>query len=294
MKKRKNFSSRVVFFSFTVIPVILYSYFYVYSVITGIKYSFTNWDGMSPTYDFAGFKNYMKLFKSPQFWGSLKTTAKYAALLVCGVIILSLILALSLNSIKRFKGFFKSFFFIPAMIGSVTIALIWDQLFYRVVPVIGQSLGIEWLSQSLLGSIKTALPAVVFVNIWQSVAMPTLIFLAGLQTIPDEQYESSMIDGATIFQKFRYITFPYILPTITVNLVLIIKAGFTSFDYPYTLTGGGPIRSAEVIGILIYNDAFQNMRFSLANAEACVLFIIIAAFSFVQIKITSKGGINGC
>ena len=117
-------------------------------------------------------------------------------------------------------------------------------------------------------------------------------FLSGLQVTPDEQYESAMLDGATTFQKFRYLTFPYILPTVTVNLVLIIKAGFTTFDYSYALTGGGPVRATEVIGIMIYNDAFQNMKFSMANAEACVLFIIIAVFSVIQIKLTSRGGVN--
>ncbi len=291
-KKRQIISSKSVFFSFTIIPLALYSFFYVYSVVTGIRYSFSDWDGISPDYQFIGLENYRKLVHNPAFWRSLKTTLVYTILLVIGVIVLALILALSLNSLKRFRGFIKSFFFVPAMIGAVTIALIWDQMFLRVLPYIGELLRIPWLSASFLGNIKTALPAVVFVNIWQAVAMPTLIFLSGLQVIPDEQYESAMLDGATTFQKFRYITFPYILPTVTVNLVLIIKAGFTTFDYSYALTGGGPVRATEVIGIMIYNDAFQNMKFSMANAEACVLFIIIAVFSVIQIKLTSRGGVN--
>ena len=119
--------------------------------------------------------------------------------------------------------------------------------------------------------------------------MPTVIFIAGLQQIPEEQYESAKIDGATAFQRFRYVTFPYLLPTVTVNLILTIKQGFTSFDFPYALTGG-PVRATEVIGILIYNDAFKNMRFSMANAEACILFVIVAIFSLTQLKLTSKGG----
>ena len=117
--------------------------------------------------------------------------------------------------------------------------------------------------------------------------MPTVIFIAGLQQIPEEQYESAKIDGATAFQRFRYVTFPYLLPTVTVNLILTIKQGFTSFDFPYALTGGGPVRATEVIGILIYNDAFKNMRFSMANAEACILFVIVAIFSLTQLKLTS-------
>lgn len=280
----------MIYFSFTIIPVVLYSIFYVFSVISGVRYSFTNWDGMSLEYDFIGFKNYIALLKNPNFWGSLKTTICYSVLLVTGVILLSLLLALSLNSLKKFKTFIKSIYFIPAMIGGITIALIWDQLFYRVVPLLGQALNIEWLSQSLLMTGKTALPAVVFVHIWQAVALPTVIFIAGLQQIPDEQYESAKIDGATLFQEFRYITFPYLLPTLTVNLVLMVKQGFTSFDFPFALTGGGPVRATEVIGISIYNDAFKNARFGMANAEACILFVLVAIFSLTQLKITSRGG----
>ncbi|HIV13048.1 MAG TPA: sugar ABC transporter permease [Candidatus Pullilachnospira stercoravium] len=291
MSNRK-LNNRLIYLGFTIIPVALYTFFYVFSVIRGIGYSFTDWDGLSRDYNLIGLKNYISLFNNPNFWNSLKTTVLYSIMLVTSVVVLSLLLALSLNSLKRFKTFVKSIFFVPAMIGGITIALIWNQLFYRVVPLIGQALNIEWLSQSVLMRGVTALPAVVFVNVWQAVAMPTVIFIAGLQQIPDEQYESAMMDGATTFQRFRYITFPYLVPTITVNLVLTIKQGFTSFDFPFALTGGGPVRATEVIGILIYNDAFENMRFSMANAEACVLFVIVAIFSLTQLKLTSKGGVR--
>lgn len=262
------------------------------SVINGVRYSFTNWDGVSKTFEFVGTKNYELLMKNPYFWNSVKTTIKYSILLVIGVISISLLLALSLNSLVKFKTLIKSIYFIPAMIGGITISLIWDQIYYRVLPVIGETLGIGWLSNSPLMMPKLALPAVVIVQLWQAVALPTVIFIAGLQQIPDEQYESAKIDGASAFQRFRYITLPYLLPTITVNLVLTIKQGFTSFDFPFAMTGGGPVRATEVIGILIYNDAFKNMRFSVANAEACILFVIVAIFSLTQLKLTSKGGVN--
>lgn len=287
---RRNVSGQIVYFLFTLIPVTLYTLFYIVSVISGIRYSFTNWDGMSPTYDYTGVSNYRSLFKSQLFWGALTTTLLYTLLLVTVVIVTSLLMAIALNSLRVTKTFFKSIAFVPAMIGGVTIALIWDVLFYRVVPLIGQALHIGWLSQSLLMTGKTALPAVVFVQSWQAVAMPTVIFIAGLQQIPEEQYESAMIDGATLWDRFRYITLPCLMPTITVNLVLLIKQGFTSFDFPYALTGGGPVRATQVIGILIYNDAFKNLRFSTANAEACVLFLFMAAFSMLQLKLSNGRG----
>lgn len=285
-------SGSTTYFLFTLIPVCLYTFFYAVSVINGIRYSFTDWDGLSISYSFVGLKNYRNLLSNRIFWNSIRTTVCYCILLVACTLTVSLLLAISLNSLKAFKTLTKSVFFVPAMIGGVTIALIWDQMYYRVVPLIGQTLGIDWLSQSVLMTKTTALPAVVFVQTWQAVAMPTVIFIAGLQQIAEDEYESAMLDGATPFQKFRYITMPHLMPTVTVNLVLLIKQGLTSFDFPYALTGGGPVRSTQVVGILIYEDAFKNMRFSAANAEACVLFVIVAAFSLTQLRLT-RGETNG-
>ena len=294
MKKsrRESTADKLTNLLFTLPAVILYTIFFIYAVFVGINYSFTDWDGIGKTYSYIGFTNYINLFQNQFFWSSMGITLKYALMLVVGVMSVSLVLALSLNSIKRLKTLTKSVFFVPAMIGGVTIALIFDQIYYRLLPSVGEALGISWLMQSPLASTQTALPAVVFVNVWQAVAMPTLIFIAGLQSVPQDLYESAMLDGATVFNRFRYITFPYLMPTFTINLVLAIKSGITSFDYAYALTAGGPSRSTTVIGILIYNDAFNNMKFSQANAEAVILFILIALLSLLQIKISSKGGVN--
>ncbi len=288
MKKLIKFLDAKTYFLFTIIPVCLYSFFYVLSVITGIGFSLTDWNGINIEYNFIGLQNYTTLLSSPILWRSMAVTLHYAVVLVIGVVSIALLLALSLNSIKRFKTFLKSVFFVPAMIGAITIALIWDQLFYRLIPVIGETLGIEALKFNLLASPDTALYAVLFVHLWQAVSMPTIIFLAGLQSIPEDVYESARMDGASILKCFRHITLPFLLPTITVNTILTVKMGFTSFDYAFALTGGGPVRSTQLIGILIYGDAFGNMRFASANAEAMILFVIIATFSIIQIKFTNK------
>lgn len=290
--RRESTADKLTNVFFTLPAVILYSVFFIYAVFVGINYSFTNWDGIAKAYEYVGFKNYANLFQNQFFWKSLTVTVNYALLLVALTMTVSLVLALSLNSIRHLKTLTKSVFFVPSMIGGVTIALIFDQIYYRLVPTIGQALQFKPLMQSPLASAATALFAVVFVNAWQAVAMPTLIFMAGLQSVPTELYESAMLDGATTFRRFRYITFPYLMPTFTINMVLAIKGGITSFDYAYALTQGGPSRSTMLIGILIYNDAFNNMKFSLANAEAVILFLIIAALSLVQIKLSSKGSVN--
>ena len=295
MKKsgRETVSDRMTNVLFTLPALLLYCVFFIYPVLLGVNYSFTDWNGIAKEYTYIGFQNYLNLFKNSFFWQSMRITLMYTLMLVVGVMFLSLVLSLSLNSMKHFQTFTKSVFFVPAMIGGVTIALIFDQIYYRVIPVIGHALGISALSQSPLATTKTALIAIVAVNIWQATAMPTLIFMAGLQSVPGDLYESAMLDGASAWQRFRYITFPYLIPTFTINMVLTVKAGIVTFDYIWALTQGGPSRSTNVIGIMIYNDAFNNMKFSLANAESMVLFLIIAVLSAIQIKLSSKGGIDG-
>lgn len=291
MRKVKFNTDSLTRLAFTLPAVILYSIFFTYAVFVGFYYSLTDWNGLSRDYNFIGFENYSKLLQNPFFWDSIFTTFKYALMLVAGVMTISLVLALALNSLRILKTLIKSIFFIPTMIGAVTISLIFDQLFYRVIPQFGEWLNIDILSQSLVGNGSTALAAVVFVNLWQAVAMPTVIFIAGLQTVPEELYESAKLDGASPFQRFKNITFPYLLPTFTVNMVLVIKSGITVFEYVLALTAGGPNRATMVIGLSIYNDAFMNMRFSMANAEAMVLFLVIAVLSFCQIALTNKGGV---
>ena len=146
---------------------------------------------------------------------------------------------------------------------------------------------------SPLGSKQLALYAVLFVNLWQALAMPTVIFIAGLQTIPDELYESSVIDGASMFEQFRFVTLPYMVPTITVNAILTLKSGITAFDYAKALTNGGPARSTMLVGIKIYIDAFgDSPKFSIANAESVLLFLVIAVLSVIQLYISSRRGVN--
>lgn len=169
--------------------------------------------------NFIGWKNYKILLKNPNFWNAIKTTVIYSVLLVIGVIVISLILSISLNSLKKFKTLVKSVYFVPAMIGGVTIALIWDQIYYRVIPVIGKALGISWLSNSVLMSGDTALPALYLYRYGRRLRANGNLYSRFAQ-IPEEQYESAKIDGATAFQRFRYVTFPYLLPTVTVNLIL--------------------------------------------------------------------------
>jgi raffinose/stachyose/melibiose transport system permease protein len=290
--KRFN-ADKATFLIITIPALALYTFFYIYSVIMGFFYSATDWDGLARSYDFIGISNYVKVLGNKRFFDSTLITLRYALVMVVGTIVLGVLLAVAINSIKRFKTFFKSIYFFPAMISSVAIALIWDQVFYRALPGLVSLYGMGGAFKSPLGDKGQALYAILFVNLWQALAMPTVIFLAGLQSIPGELYESAVIDGASMFNQFRYVTLPYLVPTISVNAILALKGGITAFDYAFALTGGGPARSTMLIGIKIYQDAFGDTpNFCVANTEAVLLFIVIAALSFVQLALSSRSGVN--
>ena len=144
MDKKKRFTlDKMTFLLFTIIPLVLYTFFYIISVVSGMYYSLTDWNGLNPTYNFVGISNYIALSKNIFMWRSLGRTLLYALMLVVCITILSLIIALVLNSVKRFKVFTKSVFFFPAMLGSVAVALIWDQMFYQLIPALGRMVGLN-------------------------------------------------------------------------------------------------------------------------------------------------------
>lgn len=186
------------------------------------------------------------------------------------------------------KSLIRSIYFFPVVISLVTVGLIFNQIFYQGLPLIGKALHIEMLSKNILANSKLALYGVLFVNLWQGVAIPTVLFIAGLQSVPEDLVEAAKIDGASGFQRFRSVVFPFLIPVMNIVLVLTLKAGLTLFDYVMAMTGGGPGRATESIGILIYSFAFQEMRFSYGITLSVVLFFIIAVVSVIQMKILSR------
>lgn len=286
-------SRRTTFALFSIPGIFLYSLFFIYPVLMGVYYSLTDWNGIARNVNFIGLANYQKiLFRSPRFRNAITFNLKFTVLLVIIILVLGIVLALLLNSKIRGITFFRASFFLPAVLCGVTIGLIFSQIFYRVVPLFGQALGIEALSTNILGNRSLAMYGILFVAVWQGVAMPTVLFLAGLQTIPEDLYESAMIDGANGWNRFRFITLPFLIPVITVVLILTVKSGLGVFDYIKALTDGGPARSTESVSFLIYTDAFEGNKFSFAIAESMIVGIILALVSVVQITFQNKKKVN--
>ena len=267
---------------------IAYCVFLIFPILMGIYYSFMDWNGISKGYNFIGFANYAKLFTDKKFGEALLFNFRYTIMLIVGVVVISVVLALLLN--KEFKGrsFFRTLYFLPAVLSMITVSLVFKQVFFYVLPAIGKALGIEALSTNILASKQNAIYGVLFVHLWQGVALPTLLFLAGLQTIPTELYEAAAIDGANGWQQFKHITVACLIPPLSVVLVRLVKQGLMVFDYVKSMTAGGPGTATQTIALLIYNNGFERNRYSYSIAQAIATGVIIALISAIQIQASNR------
>ncbi|MET1030179.1 carbohydrate ABC transporter permease [Domibacillus tundrae] len=271
----------------TLPAVLLFALFHTFPALQGVYYSFTNWDGISFVYDFVGFKNYINLFKDGNILNSYLFTFKFAVLSTILVNVLSLVIALGLNSKIKGKNFFRGVYFLPNVLGVLIVGYIFNYIFANVIPKMGETLNIGFLSVNILGSESTAWIGIVIVAVWQACAFNVILYLAGLQTVPAELYEASSLDGANKWQEFWKITFPMIAPFFTINMVLAMKSFLMVFDQVLALTGGGPGRATESISVLIYKGGFGG-EFAYQSANSVMYFIVILVISVLQIKVLQK------
>jgi raffinose/stachyose/melibiose transport system permease protein len=270
------------------IPVLLLFFlFNTLPLLTGAFYSLTNYRGYG-TYDFVGFRNYIDLFQDSRVGNSYLFTFKYAIAGTILINVLSLILALGLNSKIRCKSFLRGAYFLPNILGGLIVGYIFSFIFTYIVPAIGEALNIEFLKNSILASSKYAWIGVLIVGVWQAVAMNTIIYISGLQTVPGDIYEAGMIDGATSWQAFWKLTFPMLMPFVSINLVLSTKNMLMVFDQIVSLTSGGPAQSTESISYLIYQNGMNGGQFGFQSANAVVFFVVIVAISIFQMVMTNK------
>ena len=275
------------FLCITIPILILFFMFNTLPLIRGVIYSFTNYKGYG-TYDFVGFRNYVDLFQDSRVGKSYLFTFKFAIVSTIVTNVVSLILALGLNSKIKGKSALRGIYFIPNVLGGLVVGYIFSFIFTYILPTVGQKLGIGFLSSSMLSSESSAWLAIVFVACWQSVAMNTIIYISGLQTVPEDVYEAGSIDGATGWSKFKNLTFPLIIPFFSTNMVLCMKNFLMVFDQIMALTEGGPAQSTVSISYLIYNNGMSGGQFGFQSANAVIFFIVIVVISVAQMKFTGS------
>lgn len=286
--RKKLTQSHLAYYIMAIPAVLLFAIFHTYPALQGIYYSFTNWDGLSLSYEFVGFKNYLSLFKDVNVLNSYLFTFKFAVLATILVNVISLLIAMGLNAKIKYKNFFRGVYFLPNVLSVLIVGFIFNYLFANVVPQLGEKLGIALFSTNILGDEDWAWIGVVIVAVWQACAFNTILYLSGLQTVPSELYEASGLDGANKWQEFWYITFPMIAPFFTINMVLAMKNFLQVFDHIVALTGGGPGRATESISMLIYKGGFAGGEFAYQSANSVVYFIIIVVISVLQIRFLQK------
>ena len=284
--KMKNDRQRT-FLLITIPVVLLFFFFNTFPLLRGVYYSFTNFKGYG-SYEIVGLRNYIDLFTDSRVGNSYLFTIKYAVVCTIIVNVISLLLALGLNSKIKGKTVLRGIYFIPNILGGLVVGYIFSFFFTYILPYVGQALGIKALSSSMLSSESTAWFAIVLVGAWQSIAMNTIIYISGLQTVPEDVYEAGSIDGATGWKKFKSLTFPLIIPFFSINMVLCMKNFLMVFDQIMALTKGGPAQSTESISYLIYNNGMSGGQFGFQSANAVIFFIVIVAISVAQMTISGR------
>lgn len=286
-KKRKELLKEIAIF---VMPLmILYSIFFILPFFEGIYYSLFNWDGISTTKKFIGLDNYIELFTNdPDYFKSLVFTLKYVFFNVLVTNALALALAIVCNSKLKSKKFLRTCFFLPNVISMLIVGYIWRFMFNQGCAALYKMTGWDFFNISWLGGGNVTVAAMVIVATWQSVGYIMIIYLSGLQMMDTSLLEAAAIDGANAWQRFRHVTLPMIIPSITVNMFLVLSQSFRLFDVNLSLTGGGPGRETMGLALDIYTEGFQNNRMGYGAAKAVILFAIVIAIAIIQLKVTNK------
>ncbi len=286
MKKRN-----ITFWLFLLPVLIAFSMVVLIPFIMGVYYSLTDWNGISETINFVGLKNFKDAFADANFRHSFWFTTKFT---IVSVIVLNVMgFALALFVTRKFKGneIVKTIFFMPNLIGGLILGFIWQFIFQEVFAAIGKAIGANWL-MGWLSNEQTGFWGLVILMSWQMAGYLMIIYIAGIQGISNDVIEASTIDGASAWQRMKYIILPLVRPAMTVSVFLTLSNSFKLYDQNLSLTAGGPNSSTEMLAmnILLTGQKFNNM--GQAQAKALILLLVVGAISLIQVYISKKGEVE--
>ncbi|KAF2957819.1 ABC transporter permease [Thermotoga sp. Ku-13t] len=267
--------------------IVSFGLFTVYPLFFSVFVSFTNYTGLKPSLEFVGLNNYTRAFTDRVFLTALKNTFVFVVVTVPITTVISLFLGILLTSGIKFKRIFQAGYFLPSVISMVVISMIWLYIYSATGPLnlFLTRLGFRVPAQSWLASPKTALGSIMLMDVWSAVGYYTVLYVAGLQSIPLELYEAAKIDGATKWQTIRRITLPLLKPTTLFVISINSIRSFQIFTEIFTLTGGGPANSTQTIVHYLYDVSFRKFEMGYGSAIAYILFMIIMIVTLVQRKL---------
>ena len=289
-KKRKWGDLPAAFF-FLFPSLVLIIIFSFYPMAETIKLSLFKWNNVAKDPVFIGFQNYIDLFTSDRFWNSIKVTFTYTFVVTAISVFGGLILAVLLNHPKLIlSSFWRVLYFLPTVTPTVAAAMVWILLFNPNYGFINSFLrNFDVIGPNWLSTTKWALPTVMSLGIWRRIGFTLIVYLAALQAIPKDYYESANIDGANAWNTFRYITIPLVAPTTVMLVILGMIDSFNVFDAVLVMTRGGPDGATEVLGQYLYSDAFTLFKMGLGSAIAVIILIITASVTIFQWRVVGLG-----
>lgn len=269
--------------------LLFFSVFFFYPLVNSIIISFHEWNGISNRREFIGLGNYVRLLSDDGFRQTVGVTIIFATTYVVTVNVLAFSYALVLDP-QRIVGskIHRALVFMPNAISLVIVAFIWRAMFSRVIPEIGEFLGLEFLMISWFRDQGPALATIIISFVWQTVGYYMTIYFAGLQMIGSEYYESADMDGANGWTKLTRITIPLMMQTFTVTFFLSTATAFKVFSVVFAMTQGGPGGSTETMAVNVYFEAFQASNFGYASAKAIFLLLCVMLVSFAQVRYTKR------
>ena len=253
----------------------------------GLFLTFTDWDGFS--YDkFIGVGNYAKSFQDPDFWTTLRFTLKFVLVSLVAVNAVAFGLALLVTAKLRSKNIFRTFFFVPNLIGGVVLGVIWQFIFNTALVSISSKFGWSFFQSSWLNETDTAFWALIIVTVWQSSGYMMIIYITGLISIEQDVIEAARVDGASALRTLLAIKIPLMAQAFTISLFLTLRGGFMAYDVNVALTGGGPYRTTELISMHIFQDAFAYGNFGTGQSKAVIMFAMVAIAALVQVTVSKR------
>lgn len=256
--------------------------------IYGVYLTLTDWNGVSKVKNFIGLANFAGVLKDAQFWSSLALTFKYVIAVVVLVNVLAFAIAYLLTRGIKGQNFFRAGFFTPNLIGGIVLGYIWQFVFSRVFVNIGESTGWTFFEASWLSDPDKAFLALVVVSVWQLSGYMILIYVAGFMGLSKDVMEAANIDGASGWVKLKNIIMPLMMSSIIICLFLTLSRAFMVYDVNLSLTAGAPYGTTEMAAMHVYEKAFTSRQFGVGQAEAFILFIIVACISGLQVYFTKK------